>query len=63
MTDAKDLIKWCKGCQFFVKRQHLPAQVLRTIPPLWPFAMWGLGSVGPFWTASGGYRFVLVAVD
>jgi IS30 family transposase len=25
--------------------------------------MWGLGSVGPFWTASGGYRFVLVAVD
>jgi ribonuclease HI len=42
MTDAKDLVKRCKGCQFFAKQQHLPAQVLRTIPPSWPFTMWGL---------------------
>jgi hypothetical protein len=42
VTDAKDLVKRCKGCQFFAKQQHLPAQVLRTIPPSWPFAMWGL---------------------
>jgi hypothetical protein len=33
ITDAKDLVKRCKGCQFFAKQQHLPAQVLRTIPP------------------------------
>jgi ribonuclease HI len=38
VTDAKDLVKRCKGCQFFAKQQHLPAQVLRTIPPSWPFA-------------------------
>jgi hypothetical protein len=25
MTDAKDLVKRCKGCQFFAKQQHLPA--------------------------------------
>jgi hypothetical protein len=25
MTDAKDLIKKCKGCQFFAKQQHLSA--------------------------------------
>jgi hypothetical protein len=37
VIDAKDLVKRCKGCQFFAKQQHLPAQALRTIPPLWPF--------------------------
>jgi hypothetical protein len=25
--------------------------------------MWGLDSLGPFGTAPGGYRFILVAVD
>jgi IS30 family transposase len=63
MTNAKDLVKRCKGCQFFAKQQHLPAQALRTIPSSWPFAMWGLDSVGPFRLAPGGYRFILVAVD
>jgi hypothetical protein len=63
MTNAKDLIKRCKGCQFFVKQQHLPAQALRTIPPSWPFSMWGLDSIGPFRTTPGGCRFILVAVD
>jgi hypothetical protein len=63
MTDAKDLVKRCKGCQFFAKQQHLSAQALRTIPPSWPFAMWGLDSVGPFRTAPDGYRFILVAID
>jgi hypothetical protein len=62
MADAKDLVKRCKGCQFFAKQQHLPAQVLRTIPPSWPFAMWDLDSVGTFWTAPGSYRFILVSI-
>jgi hypothetical protein len=62
MTDSKDLVKRCKGCQFFAKQQHLPALALRTIPPSWPFAMWDLDSVGPFRTTLGGYRFILVAV-
>jgi transposase InsO family protein len=63
VTDAKDLIKRCKGCQFFAKQQHLPAQTLRNIPPSWPFAMWGLDAVGPFRTAPGGYKHILVAVE
>jgi hypothetical protein len=63
VTDAKDLVKRCKGCQFFAKQQHLPAQALRTIPPSWPFAMWGLDAVGPFHTALGGYKHILVTVD
>jgi hypothetical protein len=63
VTDAKDLVKRCKGCQFFAKQQHLPALALRTIPPSWPFTMWGLSVVGPFCTAPGGYKNILVAVD
>jgi hypothetical protein len=31
MIDAKDHVKRCKGCQFFAKQQHLPAQALGTI--------------------------------
>jgi hypothetical protein len=66
MTDVKDLVKRCKGCQFFAKQQHLPAQAMHIIPPSCPFAMWGLDFVGfvePFRTAPGGCRFILVAVD
>jgi hypothetical protein len=63
LTDAQDLVQRCKGCQFFAKQQHVPAQVLRTIPSSWPFAVWGLDSVGPFKTAPGGYKHILVAVD
>jgi ribonuclease HI len=62
-TDTKELVKRCKECQFFAKQQHLPAQVLRTIPPSWPFAMWGLDAIGPFRTTSGGYKHILAAVD
>jgi hypothetical protein len=42
LADAQYLVRWCKGCQFFTKQQHVPAQALRTIPPSWPFAIWGL---------------------
>jgi hypothetical protein len=63
MADAQDLVQRCKGCQFFAKQQHVPAQLLRTIPPSRPFAIWGLDSVGPFKTAPSGYKHILVAVD
>jgi hypothetical protein len=36
---------------------------MRTIPPSWHFAMWGLDAVGPFRIAPGGYKYILVAVD
>jgi hypothetical protein len=62
MTDAKDLVKRCKGCQFFAKQQHLPAQIMHTIPPLWAFAMWGLDCIGPFRTTPGCYKHILVIV-
>jgi hypothetical protein len=54
LTDAQDLVQRCKGCKFFAKQQHVLAQVLRTIPPSWPFAIWSLDSVGPFKVAPVG---------
>jgi ribonuclease HI len=33
LANAQDLVRRCKGCQFFAKQQHVPAQALRTIPP------------------------------
>jgi IS30 family transposase len=44
-------------------RRYVPAQALRTIPPSWLFAIWGLDSVGPFKIAPGGYKHIQVAVD
>jgi hypothetical protein len=63
LADTQNLVQRCKGCQFFTKQQHVTAQALRTIPPSCPFAIWGLDLVGPFRTAPGGYRHILVAVD
>jgi ribonuclease HI len=63
LTNAQDLVRQCKGCQYFAKQQHVLAQVLRTIPPSWPFAVWVLDSVGPFKMAPGGYKHILVVVD
>jgi len=63
LADAKELVRRCKGCQFFAKQQHLPAQALRMIPPSRPFAIWGLDSIGPFKASPGGYKHILVVVD
>jgi hypothetical protein len=63
LADVQDLVRWWKVCQFFAKQQHVSAQVLRTIPPSWPFAIWGLDSMGPFKMAPGGYKHILVTVD
>jgi hypothetical protein len=63
MADAQDLVRLCKGCQFFAMQQHVPTQVLITIPPSCPFTIWGLDLVGPFKMAPSGYKNILVAVD
>ncbi|XP_051197198.1 uncharacterized protein [Lolium perenne] len=41
----------------------MPGSALKTIPLTWPFAVWGMDMVGKFKTASGGYTYLLVAVD
>ena len=36
---------------------------MKTIPLVWPFAVWGLDMVGPLRTGRSGFTNVLVAVD
>jgi ribonuclease HI len=47
VTDATRIVRSCRGCQFYVRQTHLPAQALQTIPITWPFVVWGLDLVGP----------------
>jgi hypothetical protein len=63
LADAQAIIRRCPACQFFSKQHHVPAQALRTIPPSWPFACWGLDSVGPLKTAQVGHTHIFVGID
>jgi transposase InsO family protein len=63
MADATRIVHSCRGCQFYARQTHLPAQALQTIPITWSFAVWGLDLVGPLQKAPGGYTHLLVAID
>jgi ribonuclease HI len=63
VVDATGIVRSCRGCQFYTKQTHLPAQALQTIPVTWPFAMWGLDLVGPLQKAPRGFTHLLVAID
>jgi transposase InsO family protein len=63
VADATRIVRSCRGCQFYAKQMHLPAQALQTIPITWPFAVWGLDLVGPLHKAPGGFTHLLVAID
>jgi hypothetical protein len=63
VADATRIVRSCRGCPFYAKQMHLPAQALQTIPITWPFAVWGLDLVGPLEKAPGGFTHLLVAID
>jgi hypothetical protein len=63
IADASEIVRTCKGCQFYARKTNLPAHALQTIPITWPFAVWGLDIVGPLRKAPGGYTHLLVAID
>jgi hypothetical protein len=63
LHDAVELVKTCHTCQFYAKQIHTLVQTLQMIPPLWPFAVWGLDILGPFLWAVGGYQYLYVAID
>jgi transposase InsO family protein len=63
VADATRIVRTCRGCQFYARQTHLPAQALQTIPITWSFAVWGLDLVGPLQKAPGGYTHLLVAID
>ena len=39
LLNAEEIVSASKGCQFYAKQTHLPAQALQTIPITWPFAV------------------------
>jgi hypothetical protein len=53
----------CKGCQYFARQIHTPAQELQTILITWPFTVWGLDLLGPFRKAHEGLTYLLVMID
>jgi ribonuclease HI len=63
VADATRIVRSCRGCQFYARQTHLPAQALQTIPITWSFAVWGLYLVGPLQKAPGGFKHLLVAID
>ena len=63
MADAEQVVSTYKGCQYYARQTHLPAQVLQKIPIMWLFTVWGLDLVGPLNRAPGGFTYLLVAVD
>jgi hypothetical protein len=56
-------VRSCRGCQYFVRQTHIPAQELQTIPITWSFAVWGLDLLGPFKKALGGLTHLHVTID
>jgi ribonuclease HI/transposase InsO family protein len=63
VADATRIVRSCRGCQFYARQTHRPAQALQTIPITWQFAVWGLDLVGPLQKAPGGFTHLLVAID
>jgi transposase InsO family protein len=63
VADATRIVRSYRGCQFYTRQTHLPAQTLQTIPITWSFAVWGLDLVGPLQKAPRGFTHLLVAVD
>jgi ribonuclease HI len=63
VADATRIVRTCRGCQFYARQTHLPAQALQTIPITWSFAVWGLDLVGPLQKAPEGFTHLLVAID
>jgi hypothetical protein len=63
VADATRIVRSCRGCQFYARQTHLPAQALQTIPITWLFAVWGLYLIGPLQKAPGGFTHLLVAID
>ncbi|KAF8725758.1 hypothetical protein HU200_020310 [Digitaria exilis] len=63
LHDAEEIVRHCKGCQYFAHHSHQPAHKIKLIPPSWPFACWGLDMIGKLPRAPGGFEYCFVAID
>jgi transposase InsO family protein len=58
-----EVVTKCKDCQFFQNQTMKHANPLWPIDLSWPFAIWGIDIVGALPRATGGFRFLFVAID
>ena len=61
--NAKEVTRKCVSCQTFAPVSHQPAASLTSIYSPWPFHQWGIDIAGPFPTAPGGYKYIILAID
>ncbi|XP_050207651.1 uncharacterized protein LOC126657071 [Mercurialis annua] len=61
--DAENLVRKCEKCQYHQNVHHQPTTEQSPIISPWPFSIWGIDIVGPFPTASGQRKVLIVAVD
>ncbi|XP_021723328.1 uncharacterized protein LOC110690721 [Chenopodium quinoa] len=62
-ADAIAYVKRCEKCQKFAPVINLPPNDLTLILNPIPFAQWGMDIIGPFPSATGGRKFLIVGID
>lgn len=61
--DAYQYARHCNKGQRYATIHIASLENLTFILNPWPFAIWGIDLIGPLHLASGGFKWVIVAVD
>ncbi|XP_057432026.1 uncharacterized protein LOC130724759 [Lotus japonicus] len=61
--DAADHVKHCDPCQKHADHRLAPPEQLSNMVSPWPFHQWGMDLLGPFETAPGQLKHLVVVVD
>ncbi|XP_021749474.1 uncharacterized protein LOC110715212 [Chenopodium quinoa] len=62
-ADTMEYAKKCDRCQKYGPVINQPPNDLSPILNLSPFAQWGMDIIGPFTSATGGRKFLIVGID
>ncbi|PNX57698.1 retrotransposon-related protein, partial [Trifolium pratense] len=62
-ADAKEHVQKCDKCQQHGDMHLAPPSELKMLSSPWPFSWWGMDLLGPFPTAAGQNKYLIVAVD
>jgi ribonuclease HI len=63
ILDAEEVVRTCKNCQKHINYSKVSPYEIQLLPPVWPFARWGMDIVGPLPVAPGNYKYAVVAVE
>jgi len=62
-ADCQDFVKKCIPCQKHGNLIYQKQEQFHSILSPWPFAKWGMDTLGPFSPGKGQVKFLIVAVD